>query len=193
MKRPFLYIIIRPIIRLWFLIFYRPIFINKEVIPKKGKIILAGTHTSGLDFAPVGSSTKRVVRFLVKDELTNGFFGFLFKACGVIPINRNIKDDTVIPNAIKALEEESIICIFPEGTVNKTKDLIMPFKKGAVKIAIDSNSPIIPFAITGKYTLFKKSVKITFGDLYYPKTKDIVKENKILENKVKTLIKNNYK
>lgn len=191
MKRPFLYIIIRPILALWFLVFYKPTIVNKEVIPKKGKVILAGTHTNGLDFISVGMGTKRVVRFLAKDELANGPFGFLFKACGIIPVNRRIKDKTVVPSAIKALEEGNVVGIFPEGTINKTNDLIMPFKKGTVKIAIESNSPIVPFAITGKYTLFKKSVKITFGDLYYPKTKDIEKENKILEAKVIDLIKRN--
>ena len=77
--------------------------------------------------------------------------------------------------------------IFPEGTINRTKDIIMPFKKGAVVMAIKTNSPIVPFAINGKYK--KNELKIIFGKPYYPKTEDAEKEIEILEDKVIDLIK----
>ena len=54
------------------------------------------------------------------------------------------------------------IGIFPEGTFNRSDNVILPFKIGAVKMAHDTNSKIVPFTIAGKYKLLKKSVKITF-------------------------------
>ena len=38
----------------------------------------------------------------------------------------------------------------------------MPFKFGAVKMARDTRTPIIPFVITGKYKPFERNIKIQF-------------------------------
>jgi 1-acyl-sn-glycerol-3-phosphate acyltransferase len=89
---------------------------------------------------------------------------------------------------INALNNNLIVGIFPEGTINKTKDIIMPFKYGAVKMAFETKKMIVPFSITNKYKFLKKSVVITYGKPYYIKSDDLEKENKILMNKVTKLI-----
>ena len=106
---------------------------------------------------------------------------------GIIPVNRAIHDKSVIPTCVKLLEHENVIGIFPEGTINRTDNIIMPFKKGAVVMSFDTGAPIIPFAITGEYK--KGKIKIKFGKMYYPKTKDPEKEVEILEDKVIELLK----
>ena len=55
------------------------------------------------------------------------------------------------------LEEDKLIGIFPEGTFNRTNDIVMPFKYGAVSMASKTNSTVVNFSITGKYKLFKKN------------------------------------
>jgi 1-acyl-sn-glycerol-3-phosphate acyltransferase len=189
MKIPLLYILVRPLLKLWFYFTYYPTYINRESIPKKGRVILAGTHTNNLDGFLLASATIRPVRFIAKKELFKGIGKWFFTSCGMIPVDRSVHDKTVIPAAINLLEKEAVIGIFPEGTINRTDEIIMPFKKGAIKMAISTKSPIVPFAIIDDYQKFKKNVKIVFGNLYYPQTIDIEKENKILEDKVKNLIK----
>ena len=39
---------------------------------------------------------------------------------------------------------------------------MLDFKIGAVKMAKDTNSPIVPFIITGNYKLFSKNLRIEF-------------------------------
>lgn len=187
MREPLLYKILRPLLYLWFTLTYKPNILNKESIPKKGRAVLAGNHTNNLDCFLIGVSTKRCIRYVAKDSLTKGIAGFFIKQMGIIPVNRQIHDKSVIPTCVKYLEKEAIMGIFPEGTINRTDDIIMPFKKGAVVMAIETNSPIIPFAITGKYQ--KGKMKIIFGESYYPESKDAQKEIKILENKVIELLK----
>lgn len=187
MDKMILYKILRPIVYLIFKIVYKPTIINKENIPKRGRCILAGTHTNNLDFITVGMGTKRVVRYVAKDELMKGPKKYFFKAVGIIPVNRRIHDKSVIPTCVNLLNQEELVGIFPEGTINRTKDIIMPFKKGAVAMSIKSKSKIVPFAINGNYKRGK--LKIIFGEAYYPKTKDIEKETKVLEDKVIDLIK----
>lgn len=186
MREPIFYKIMRPFLYLWFKIKFNPIFINSEYIPKKGRCVLAGTHTNNYDCILLGASTKRCVRFLAKDELAKGFKGIFMKWMGIIPVNRKIHDKSVIPTSVKYLNKEAIIGIFPEGTINRTDDVIMPFKKGAVVMAIKTKSPIVPFAINGNYE--KGKVKIIFDKPYYPKSNDPEKEIEVLEDKVIKLI-----
>ncbi len=188
MKESLLYKILRPIIALWFYQ-YKPKIINNDVIPKKEKAILVGNHTNKKDCFLLGASIKRPIIFLAKDELVSGRFGYFFKKLNLIPVNRRKNDNTVIPSSVKALKSNNLIAIFPESTINKTDDIIMPFKTGAVRISIKSKAPIIPFAIKGNYTLWKKDVKIIFGKPYYPKTTNIKKETKVLETKVLDLLR----
>ena len=64
--------------------------------------------------------------------------------------------------AYEYLNSGSSIGIFPEGTINRTKDIIMPFKFGAVKMCKETEALLVPFVITGKYKLFKKGVTVEF-------------------------------
>lgn len=186
--KPILYKILIPLDRLY-MSFYSPKRINKENIPKSNSIILAGNHTSVLDPLLLMSCTKRVIRFLAKKELNKGIITtWFFKNVGIIPVDRSKKNPEVIKEACDYLNNKEIIGIFPEGTINKTKDIIMPFKYGAVKMAKETNSMILPFAISGKYKLFRKSVKIIFGTPYKV-TGSLEEEKKKLEKEVIKLLK----
>lgn len=189
-----LYRILRPIIKVLFTFLYRPTIIGKENIPKEGSIVICGNHTHNWDSPLLICSTKRTIHFLAKDQLFKGLGKPFFKAMACIPVNRRTKDHDALESAIKVLEEEKVIGIFPEGTFNKTKDIVMPFKYGAVSMASKTNSTVVPFSITGKYKLFKKnSITICFGKPYKISTNDLTIANEKLMEKVKKLIIDNRK
>lgn len=184
------YLILRPILRIYVLLTMHPKLINKENIPKKGGVILAGTHTSKSDFMLVGSGTLRAVHFLTKKELMDiKGLKWLFRFAGLIRVDRSRANPEAKKEAIDALNAGKVVCVFPEGTINKTDGPIMSFKPGAVHFAIQTGMPIVPFAITGKPKAFKYGSKIIYGKPYYVTSDDIHKETKILENKVIKLIK----
>ena len=184
-----MYRILRPIIRFLMKTFYCIEIINNDNIPVSGNCILAGNHKSNFDGFLLLSCTKRTIRFMAKKELFDKFPLF-FKSFGLIPVDRKRKNKEAMDEARKVLENNEIIGIFPEGTFNKTEYIVMPFKMGAVKLALDTNSPIVPFAIINNYKLFRRSVKIIFGKPYYiTNTNDLKKENIILMNKVINLLK----
>lgn len=162
MKEPTFYRIVRGPLTSLFKVVYKPEYVGLENIPESGRIILAGNHTNYFDCLLVSGSTKRVVHYLAKDELVKGILKPVFMGCGIIPVNRRTKDPQAMRSAEAYLEDEKLIGIFPEGTINRTDDIIMPFKFGAVKMANETSTNIVPFAITGKYKPFKKSVRITF-------------------------------
>ena len=187
MKEPLLYKILIPLNKIFICIF-KPTYINVKNIPKKGSVILAGNHTSKLDPLLLMSSTNRCIHFLAKIELFNGIKKYFFKNLGIIPVDRKRKNPEAISKANKYLFNNKMIGIFPESTINKTNNIIMPFKYGAVKMAKETNCYIVPFAINNKYKLLKKSVTITFGTPYKING-DIEVENKKLEQKVIKLIR----
>ena len=186
MKESRLYKILRPLVKALTVVFLRPEFKGIENIPKEGRIILAGTHTNNLDCLLVMSSTKRCVHFLAKDELWKGPKKILFSNMGLIPVNRREKDKSVIPCTINCLKDEKLVAIFPEGTFSKDHKLL-PFKIGTVKIAHDSNTPIVPFVIKGRY--FRRGLKIIFGKPFKVESSDLEKENEKFRGKIITMLK----
>ncbi len=161
MKDALLYKITRPIITVLFKLFFTPKIIGKENIPKSGKVILAGNHTSNFDCLLLISSTKRNIHFLAKKELWNGPKKIIFANMGLISVDRKNKDHQALSSSIAYLENNLLIGIFPEGTTEK-EGKMLDFKIGTVKMAKDTNSPIVPFIITGNYKLFSKNLRIEF-------------------------------
>lgn len=159
---------------------------NKDRIVD-GNLILAGNHTSIFDCIILIAATKRPVHFLAKKELFAGIKSILFKNMGLIPVDRSKKDKNVIALSEKYLRDGSLICIFPEGTTEKGRGLL-PFKIGAVKMARDTDTKILPFVIKGKYRLFSKDLTLEFGDYVDIKGEDLDKENENLRNKVKNML-----
>lgn len=178
-----LYRICRPIIRVIMILLYRPKYVGLNNIPKDGSLVLAGNHTNILDCWLLISSTKRTIHFLGKDSLSKGFKGLIFRNLGLIFVNRNIHDKQALNNAIDVLNEGKVIGIFPEGTINKSSDLTLPFKIGSVKMAHDTGSYLVPFVITGKFKLIGGKIRVEFLKPYKVE-EDLTKEN----DKLKKLI-----
>ncbi|MBR3898496.1 MAG: 1-acyl-sn-glycerol-3-phosphate acyltransferase [Bacilli bacterium] len=180
MKEPLLYRITRPIIKIFIKVSFRPKIIGIDNIPLDGACILAGNHTSILDPLLIMSCTKRTIHFLAKDELYKGFKGIIFKHMGIIPVNRRIHDKDALMKAKNGLNTGNLIGIFPEGTINKTDDTVMPFKIGAVKMSFDTKSKLVPFTIKGKYRIFGGKLRIQFLDGYTVIDDNLTKENEKL-------------
>lgn len=181
-KDPLFYKIIRPIAVVIFKVLYRPTIIGRENIPKNGGFVLAGNHKHNFDCAMMMSSTRRCIHFLAKEELFIGKFGWFFKAMGLIPVKRKTHDGKALPLAISYLENGRVIGIFPEGTFNRSDDVILPFKIGAVKMAHDSKCKIVPFVIKGDYKKFHKGLRIHFFEPIEIKTDNLDEANEMLMN-----------
>jgi len=80
---------------------------------------------------------------------------------------------------IEALQKDSSVIIFPEGTRNPSS-LLKRFKGGAFRLSVSENIPLIPILINGSgeivtkgsnitKTIQKKDIHITFLDPIYPK------------------------
>ncbi len=170
-------------------ILYRPKRIDKENIPLEGPIILAGNHVNAIDPVMVITSTKRLVHYMAKESLFKGIHGWIFKKVGTIKVHRNKSNPVAVMEAEEILKHGGAVGIFPEGTRNRTNEDLLKFRHGAVSIAKKTNSKIVPFAIRGKYKLFRKGLSIKFGKPIDVSNMEIEEANDYLRGEVLKLLK----
>jgi 1-acyl-sn-glycerol-3-phosphate acyltransferase len=176
-RSPLIYKGLRPLAVAGFGSIMRPKIIGRENIPKDGRVVIAGNHTKPFDVFMLFLSTRRCLHFLAKAELFKGPLDKFFKAAGIIPVDRSRKNPEALNAARDYLNNESAVAIFPEGTTNKTDAVLLPFRMGAVKMARDTSSPIVPFTISGKYKLTGPRPEIRFYPPFYVGDGDLEQEN----------------
>ena len=162
-EHKFWYSFFKIILGWFFLLYYRPKIKNKQVIPKKGPVIICGNHIHLFDQCFPILSTKRMIHYMAKKEHFESRFGWFFKLSGCISVNRNVHDQKAKDKALDVLNQGYVLGIFPEGTRNKTKEILQPLKFGAVSLAKKTDAVIVPYAITGKYKFWNNKLKATFG------------------------------
>lgn len=118
--------------------------------------------------------------------------GLVFKLAGCISVDRSKKDEHATDQALEVLEKGFALGLFPEGTRNKTKELLLPFKFGAVSMAKKTNALIVPFAITGDYKFRSQNLNARFGKPFKVEG-DLEQANKKLEATIKDLMLENLK
>lgn len=143
-------------------VFMRPFFPYKKLGHTEKfndrAYIIVGNHKSVLDVVPAAICTDRPVHYMAKQELTSKRLGRWFtKKCECIIVSRDGTDARAIIQAMRYLKNGEHVCIFPEGTRNKTEEVFLPFKSGAAALAIKTKTPIILMIQYKKIKAFKKS------------------------------------
>ena len=146
---------------------YRPISFGVENIPKDVPVIIACNHRGVPDPAfTIYAYRKRAIRFLAKKSLHDSVFGFIFRMALTIPVDRSRKNPESMLAAETALKHNKVIGIYPEGTRNKSDDILLPFKYGAVALAQKCGAYLVPSVNIGSYKPFVSQVRTYFGEAY---------------------------
>ena len=137
--------------------------LGAEKLPDGGYII-AANHLSFWDPVFIGAYlSKKKITFLAKDELFKFKpFGAFISALGAVPVSRGVKDASVVKNSVDILKDNSVVCLFPEGTRIRKGKTATP-KKGAVRMASMAGVPIVPVHLKANYRIFSKVI-MTVGD-----------------------------
>ena len=174
----------KPLLSLIFKIYYNPKIIGKDNIPKEGPIIVCGNHVHVMDQCGPIIATKRVIHYMAKKEYFDSKMAWFFKMMGCISVNRSIHDDKAKEEALNVLKDKKALGLFPEGTRNKTKEFLLPFKFGAVSMAKKTDAYLVPFAVTGTYKFRSKNLVYRIGKPFKVTNMELIDANKKLEKAI---------
>jgi 1-acyl-sn-glycerol-3-phosphate acyltransferase len=165
-------------LKLWSWTFSKLNFIPYEIVGKEnirpGKAyIYASNHTSSLDIPGVCLTVPTQIRPLAKKELEKiPVFGWIVKpACVVVDRSSNESRKKSMEHLKEVLKRGISILIFPEGTQNRTGEVLQPFYDGAFRIAIETRQPVLPMVILnagnlmppGKWFIKPGKIRIVVG------------------------------
>jgi 1-acyl-sn-glycerol-3-phosphate acyltransferase len=122
---------------------------------KNPHVIYMMNHSSNLDVPAVFINLRGEVRALGKKELFKlPVFGTAMRLGGFVPVDRSNREAAVasVRGAAEAARSGCSFLIAPEGTRSRTGK-VLPFKKGAFYMAIDSGVPIQPITVKGAFEL----------------------------------------
>lgn len=125
-------------------------------------------HLSLLDAPSLVEALPWDVRFMYKIEIEKvPLFGGMLARSPFIAINRGDSREAAASfyQAIREISEGSSVLLFPEGTWS-TDGTILPFKRGALLLALRSGKPIVPVVIWGtQQALPPESYRFHGGDV----------------------------
>ena len=136
--------------------------LGRENIPRKGGVCFVSNHSGIVDILlllrcsgrPFGFVAKRELMFIPILNVWISILGGLF-----IDRNNPRKALKTINKGVARIKAGSAMLIFPEGHRSQGQGLL-PFHPGSLKLATQSESVIVPVAITGTYDVYEKTRRV---------------------------------
>ncbi len=125
---------------------YRITVVGKQHVPHRGPALLICNHVSMVDGLLVGASVQRFVRFMMHGPYFNlPLVHSVVRRLYAIPVTAGDKAGAAasIERARAELQAGHVVCIFAEGSISRTGNLL-PFKRGLERILAGLDVPVIP-------------------------------------------------
>jgi 1-acyl-sn-glycerol-3-phosphate acyltransferase len=131
---------------------------NKKIIENLPQCVIVINHRSDLDALVATGYMPDIYKFIGKQELVN--YPFIGKLVEKLYITVDRRSENSRRQSLRNMKKQSNrgahIVVFPEGWSNFSKDYLLDFKKGAFKVALDLQLPILVCTMTGTHELFPK-------------------------------------
>ncbi|MEO8738421.1 MAG: MFS transporter [Casimicrobiaceae bacterium] len=144
----------------WLLIhtFYRVDQQGLENIPEEGGCAIVCNHVSFVDAVVIAALVRRPIRFVMDHRIfATPVLSFIFRTMRAIPIASAKEDagmkERAFEESAKALKSGEVLCIFPEGRITDTGELLR-FRPGLQRILEQAPVPVIPMALRGLWGSF---------------------------------------
>ena len=130
-----------------------------ETLPR-GPFIVAGNHSSLLDWVFVARFVDRPIRFvLTREFFDQPGFSTVYRRLGVIPIRDGAIELSAVRQLLATLARGEIVGVFPEGRITRDGTLL-PAQPGVVAIAARARVPIVPVGVRGAFEAFPRDARL---------------------------------
>jgi acyl-[acyl-carrier-protein]-phospholipid O-acyltransferase / long-chain-fatty-acid--[acyl-carrier-protein] ligase len=127
---------------------YRVRVLGAPHVPKAGGAVVIANHLSYMDVVVLQLACPRPLRFLAfRGPGTGALLCWIFRMAGVIEVSPE-RPSKWLRDSVKALQDGELVCLFPEGEISRTGQL-MAIRKGFELMARRARVPVIPAAIDG--------------------------------------------
>lgn len=139
---------------------------GRENIPGRPSIFMSN-HVSNLD-PPILLPLLpfRTAFFLKRSLMKIPIVGMGMRLANFVPVDRDGRPESAresVQAASRAMALGVNVMTFPEGTRSRTGQML-PFKKGAFYLAVETNAPVVPISIWGSEQMMTKgSLRIKPG------------------------------
>ena len=138
-----------------------------KIVGKKipdGPCVIVANHYRMWDIVHVAYTTQEKIHFVAKKDLYKSkFIASLCNTIEAIPVSRDGQDAKAVITSLRYLKKGEKVCVFPEGTRNKTEEELLPLKGGAALFAIKGKVPVYPVMALNRQKLWRRT-KIIVGD-----------------------------
>jgi 1-acyl-sn-glycerol-3-phosphate acyltransferase len=120
--------------------------------------VFVANHQSLLDIPVLLAALPVPVRFLAKRSLFRiPVFGQAIAAAGFVPVDRGdrARAGEAFAHALRYLEQGRSVLVFPEET-RSPSGRVLPFKRGALLMAMRAKVPLFPIGVFGTRTIQAK-------------------------------------
>ncbi len=125
-----------------------------------GPFIMAGNHSSLLDWMFVARFVERPIRFVLTREFYDqAGFTSLYQRLGVIPIRDGAIELSAVRQLLATLARGEIVGVFPEGQITRDGALL-PAQPGVIAIAARAGVPIVPVGVRGAFEAFPRDARV---------------------------------
>ena len=176
--------------------------IGEENVPKDEAVLYVGNHRSYFDVILTYMRVPRPTGYVAKTEMLRYplLVNWMKNLYCTFLDRKDLKQGLqLILKNIEYLKQGISVCVFPEGTRNRTKEILLPFHDASLKMAEKSGAPIVPMTLNNTGHIFeehiplikKTHVVIEYGKPIY--MKDMTREEKkAVSGQIQQILRETY-
>lgn len=160
-KGNFLYRFIRTLLSPIMRLLYRVRAEGLESLPQEGPVIVVANHVSFMDSLWIPLVVPRRMFYLAKSDYFESWkTSWLFKALGMIPVKRAVKEKTeaALQAGLEVLESKGVLGLYPEGTRSPDGRLYRG-RTGVARLALRAKACVVPVGLIGSREVMPKAAK----------------------------------
>lgn len=136
-----------------------------EYVKPETQYFFLSNHLSNFDVPLLFRAIPTPIRYLAKKELYKiPVFAQALKVAGIVKIDRGAGASSyaaINEGVANAKKNGYSLIVFPEGTRSRDGDL-HPFKKGAFRMAIMTQLPVVPVTVNGTWEVWPPESKLFY-------------------------------